>query len=340
MNDRRTFLKTLAAAGTAGFMPPAFAQGSGGAGAKPAVRLNVRGGAIDVHHHFQGPGMSAGNRPWTPERSLEQMEKFGIGVAILSMTQNGDLLYDGTEKARAAVRRGNEYGAKLMQQHPAKFGLMGGIPMPDIDGSVGEIAYAYDTLKVDAIGIYSNDNKGRWPGDPYFEPMWQELNRRNAIVYMHPLAPQCCRALPYGPNAAMLEFDFDVTRAVASIVLNGVMFRYPNIRFITVHSGGTVPMLAGRMNDRIPAGAQKYLPNGLYAELRKWYYDIAHASFPWPFAAMKAFMPESQILFGTDYSPEPIESTVDYLPQLKLSPGFERMLLRENAERLFPRFKV
>ena len=334
MNDRRTFLKTLAAAGTAGFMPRTLR------GQSNVVRLNVRGGAIDVHHHFQGPGMSAGNRPWTPERSLEQMEKFGIGVAILSMTQNGDLLYDGTEKGRAAVRRGNEYGAKLMQQYPAKFGLMGGIPMPDIDGSVGEIAYAYDTLKVDAIGIYSNDNKGRWPGDPYFEPMWQELNRRNAIVYMHPLAPQCCRALPYGPNAAMLEFDFDVTRAVASIVLNGVMFRYPNIRFITVHSGGTVPMLAGRMNDRIPAGAQKYLPNGLYAELRKWYYDIAHASFPWPFAAMKAFMPESQILFGTDYSPEPIESTVDYLPQLKLSPAFERMLLRENAERLFPRFKV
>jgi 6-methylsalicylate decarboxylase len=334
MNDRRTFLKALAAAGTAGFMPRTLR------GQSNVVRLNVRGGAIDVHHHFQGPGMSAGNRPWTPERSLEQMEKFGIEVAILSMTQNGDLLYDGTEKGRAAVRRGNEYGAKLMQQHPAKFGLMGGIPMPDIDGSVAEIAYAYDTLKVDAIGIYSNDNKGRWPGDPYFEPMWQELNRRNAIVYMHPLAPQCCRALPYGPNAAMLEFDFDVTRAVASIVLNGVLFRYPNIRFITVHSGGTVPMLAGRMNDRIPAGAQKYLPNGLYAELRKWYYDIAHASFPWPFAAMKAFMPESQILFGTDYSPEPIESTVDYLPQLKLSPGFERMLVRENAERLFPRFKV
>jgi predicted TIM-barrel fold metal-dependent hydrolase len=256
------------------------------------------------------------------------------------MTQNGDLLYEGGEKGRAAVRRGNEYGAGLMQKYPAKFGLMGGIPMPDIDGTLAEIAYAYDTLKVDAIGIYSNDNKGRWPGDPYFEPMWRELNRRSAIVYMHPLAPSCCRTLGYGVNPAMLEFDFDVGRGVASIVFNGVMFRYPHIRFITVHSGGTVPMLAGRMNDRIPAGAQKYLPNGLYAELRKWYYDIAHASFPWPFAAMKAFMPESQILFGTDYSPEPIESTVDYLPELKLTPQFEQMLLRGNAELLFPRFKL
>jgi predicted TIM-barrel fold metal-dependent hydrolase len=334
MSDRRTFLKTLAAAGAASLVPSGDLFGQA-----RVVRLNARGGAIDVHHHFQPPG-TTGNRPWSPELSLEQMEKFGIAVAILSMTQNGDLLYDGTEKGRTAVRRGNEYGAKLMQEHPTKFGLMGGIPMPDVEGALKEIEYAYDTLKVDAIGIYSNDNKGRWPGDPYFEPMWQELNRRNAIVYMHPLAPQCCRDLKYGPAASMVEFDFDVTRGVASIVVNGVMFRYPNIRFITVHSGGTVPMLAGRMKDRVPAGAEKYMPNGLYAELRKWYYDIAHATFPWPYAAMKAFMPESQILFGTDYAPEPIESTVNELPGLKLAKDFEQMMLRGNAEKLFPRFAV
>ena len=88
-----------------------------------------------------------------------------------------------------------------MQQYPKKFGLMGGIPMPDLEGSLKKIEYAYDTLKVDAIGIYTNDNQGRWPGDPYFEPMWQELNRRSAIVYMHPLAPPCCSDLKYGAAA-------------------------------------------------------------------------------------------------------------------------------------------
>lgn len=136
----------------------------------------------------------------------------------------------------------------------------------------------------------------------------------------------------------MLEYDFDVARAVASVVVDGVTFRYPDIRWITVHSGGTVPMLAGRMKDRVPAGAEPFLPNGLYAELRKWYFDVAHATFPRPMAAVRAFMPESQLLFGTDYAPEPIESTVNELPALKLPPAFERMLLRGNAERLFPRF--
>jgi predicted TIM-barrel fold metal-dependent hydrolase len=334
MIDRRAFLATLATAGAASAFPASEIFGR-----TPTVKLNVRGGAIDVHHHFLGPGMTS-NSPWSVEMSLDQMDKFGIGVAILSMTQGGSLLYDNTERGRAAVRAGNEFGAKLMQQYPKKFGLMGGVPLPDLEGTLREIQYACDTLEVDAIGIYTNDNQGRWPGDPYFEPMWQELNRRNAIVYMHPLAPSCCSSLKYGPNFAMLEFDFDVTRAVASIVVNGVMFRYPNIRFITVHSGGAVPMLAGRMKDRIPVGAERYLPNGLYAELRKWYFDVAHATFPWPFAAMRAFMPESQILFGTDYSPEPIESTVNELPGLKLSRAFEQSMLRGNAERLFPRFKL
>ncbi len=335
MADRRTFLQMMAAAGAASLAPTgAFAQDR-------VVKLRTRGGVIDVHHHFAAPGgIVAGGRAWNADLALTQMDKFGIAVSILSMTQNGDLLYDGTEKGRTAVRRGNEHGAMLMQQHPTKFGLMGGIPLPDLEGSLKEIEYAYDTLKVDAIGIYTNDNKGRWPGDSYFEPMWQELNRRNAIVYVHPLAPTCCRDLKYGAAANMLEYDFDVTRAVASIVTNGVMFRYPNIRFITVHSGGTVPMLAGRMKDRVPQDAEKYLPNGLYAELRKWYYDIAHASFPWPMAAMRAFMPDSQVLFGTDYPAQPIESTVNELPDLHLPQRFERMMLRENAERLFPRFKV
>jgi predicted TIM-barrel fold metal-dependent hydrolase len=334
MPNRRAFLKTLAATGAVALVPQTLG------GQEQVVKLNVRGGAIDVHHHYVPPGLPPGNRPWSPELALAQMEKFGIGVAILSASQNGAAYYDGTEKGRANVRRANDYAASLRQKYPAKFGHMATMPLPDVDGSLAEIAYAYDTLKVDGVSIHTNDNQGRWPGDPHFEPMWQELNRRNAIVFVHPMAPLCCRDLKYGPGAPMLEFDFDVTRAVASIVVNGVMFRNPNIRFVTVHSGGAVPMLAGRMKDRLPPGSEKYLPNGLYAELRKWYYDIAHASFPWPVAAMKAFMPESQILFGTDFAPEPIESTVNELPGLKLPRGFEQMMLRGNAERLFPRFKV
>ncbi len=365
--SRRELLKGLGAGATLSVF------GGGRLLAQEKVnKLHVTGGAIDVHHHHAPPALANGGRgaaagprgaappsaapapaagargrgrpdglagPWTPEKTLEQMDKFGIAVSILSMTQMGDVLYRGDETGRRNVRTGNDYGAKLMQQWPKRFGLMGGVPLPDIDGVLKEIEYCYDTLKVDAIGIYTNDNKGRWPGDKYFEPMWQELNRRNAIVYMHPLAPNCCANLNYGPAASMVEFDFDVTRAVASIVVNGVMFRYPNLKFITVHSGGAVPMLVGRMKDRVPAASEQYLPNGLYAEVRKWYFDIAHAAFPWPMAAARAFMPPDHLLFGTDYSPEPIESTVNELPGLKLPEDVYQALGRANAEKIFPRFK-
>jgi predicted TIM-barrel fold metal-dependent hydrolase len=274
MTDRREFLRILAAAGAGTIMPA-----SGLLGQERVVKLNVRGGAINVHHHYTPPGLTAaaGNRgaapaaggrtgAWTPERSIEQMDKFGIGVSIVSMTMMGDILYDGTEKGRAAVRAGNEYGAKLMQQYPRRFGLFGGLPLPDVDGALKEIEYAYDTLKVDGIGVYTNDTKGRWLGDKYFEPMWQELTGEK----------RSC--------------TFTRSRRSAAAILPITTSRMRAFRF-------------------------------------RW----------WP---LRQLMPESRILFGTDYSPEPIESTVNELPGLKLTKEFEQMLLRGNAERLFPRFRI
>jgi 6-methylsalicylate decarboxylase len=336
----------------------------------------AKGGRIDVHHHHVPPGINAGagfgvdgggrgagagggagrggaaakggapvntfGRGWTPERTLEQMDKFDIAVAVLSMTQMGNVLYDNTEKGRKAVRTGNDYGAKLMAEHPKRFGLFTGVPLPDIDGVMKEIEYGFDTLKADGVGIYTNDNQGKWPGDAYFDPMWQELNRRNAIVYMHPLAPPCCTNLNDSVSSAMNEFDFDITRACTSILANGVLHKYPNIKIIIPHSGGTMPMIAGRIKDRYPHDPkhEEYIPNGVIAELQKFYIDIAHAAFPYPMAAMMKFALPDHILFGTDYPFEPIESTVNEIPGLGIPAKVWRAIDRENAEKLLPRFKV
>jgi 6-methylsalicylate decarboxylase len=338
---RRDLLKTLAAAGAASILS------RGPLEAQSVTKSTAKGGRIDVHHHHQPPALRAGagrgrGPQWTPELSLEQMDKFDIAVAVLSLTQMGDLLYDGTEKGRANVRIGNDYGAKLMSDHPKRFGLFSAIPLPEVDASLKEMEYGLDTLKADGIGIYTNDNHDRWPGDPYFDPIWQELNRRKAIVYIHPLAPKCCSNLNDGVPTAMNEFDFDITRACTSLLAGGVLHKYADIRFIIPHSGGTMPVLAGRIKDRYPSDAKhtEYIPNGVYAELQKFYCDIAHASFPMPLAALLKFTPSSHILFGTDFSPEPIESTVNPLPDSGLSPALMRAIERENAEKLFPRFKV
>ena len=344
ITSRRKLLKNLAMAGAAAALPQVDLL------SQFVNKSTAKGGRIDVHHHHIPPALLAGLPPgdrgrlgsWTPERSIEQMDKFDIAIAILSMTQMGDLLYDGTGKGNAAVRTGNEYGAKIMSEHPKRFGLFTGVPLPDIDAVMKELEYGLDQLKADGIGIYTNDNHDRWPGDPYYDPMWQELNRRRAIVYMHPLAPPCCRNLNDSVPTAMNEFDFDITRACTSILANGVLHKYPEVRIIIPHSGGTMPVLAGRIKDRYPSDAKhaEYIPNGVWAELKKFYFDIAHASYAMPLAALLKFAPESNILFGTDFSPEPIESTVNELPTSGLSPALMRAIERGNAERLFPRFKV
>jgi predicted TIM-barrel fold metal-dependent hydrolase len=340
--SRRDALKTLAMTGTA-----IATLSSKHLFGQQVNKSTAKGGRIDVHHHHAPPALQvgpgrAGRAPWTPELSLQMMDKFDIAVSILSMTQMGDILYDGTERGRKAVRIGNDYGAKVMADHPKRFGLFTGVPLPDIDAVMTEIAYGLDTLKADGIGIYTNDNHNRWPGDPYFDPMWQELNRRNTIVYMHPLAPQCCRDLNDGVPTAMNEFDFDITRACTSILAGGVLHKYPNIKIIIPHSGGTMPVLAGRIKDRYPGDPKhaEYIPNGVYPELKKFYFDIAHASFPMPLAALLKFAPEDHILFGTDFSPEPIESTVNELPTSGLPPKLMAAIERGNTEKLFPRFKV
>jgi len=339
-SSRRELLKAFGGIGIAGIAqalrsPKLFAQ--------DGRTSTAKGGRIDVHHHFYPPGLppAAGGRNWTPERSLETMEKFQIAAAVLSMTQMADILYDKTEAGRRAVRLGNDYGAKVVADHPKRFGLFAGVPLPDIEGVLGEIAYAFDVLKADGVSIYTNDNQGRWPGDPYFEPMWQELDRRSAIVFIHQLQPPCCSRLNDSVPYSMSEGDFDVTRACTSILVNGVLHRYPNLKLIVPHSGGTMPMIAGRIQDRYPHSPQHdaYIPNGVIVELQKLYFDVAHATFAYPMAALMKFADPSHIVFGTEYAAEQVETTVKELPNLGLSPETLRAIERENAERLLPRFK-
>jgi 6-methylsalicylate decarboxylase len=296
-------------------------------------------GRIDVHHHFRVKGMK-GVMPedgWTPARSVEQMDKFGIATAIVSTPTLLDL-YDGSDRARELARTYNEYAAKMVKDYPGRFGFFACLPLPDREGSLREIEYALDTLKADGVGLFTNTGD-KWPGDPAFEAVFQELNRRKAVVFFHPLVGNCCRNLIPGVADTVLEFDFDTTRAVTSLLANGTLARSPDIRFVINHSGAALPVLAGRIRDRVTDHAERF-PHGVLYELQKLHYEVAHATYPWPIAALTKFVPTSQILFGSDYPFEAISTTVDQLPTSGLSRTTLRAIDRTNAERLFPRFKA
>ena len=336
--SRRDLLKGLAASAAGALLP---------AGAVVAQNSRPALGPIDVHQHIGGTGGLGGD--WSVQRVMDLMGKNGISSVIFSNAGTGDQLYTGDASGRAFARKFNENAAKIVSDHPKIFGFFAAIPFPDSDGSLKEIEYAYDTLKADGIGILSSIGDA-YPGNAKFKPSWEEMNRRKAVTFTHPWVPKCCLTL-FPEARDSVERDFDTTRAFTNLLYTGTLAAFPDIRYIVNHSGATLPVLAGRIKDRVPgaattggklptAGITPLTPKGVFYELQKLYYECAHAAYAAPIAALRAFVPTSQLLFGTDFPAEDPSSTVEELKKRNLPPDVLRALYRGNAERLFPRFKA
>lgn len=317
-----------------------------------AARPAGAGGRIDVHQHTVPPFYTkvmekeilATGHPlptWTPALAIETMDKNGVATGMLSpMTRVvQDSLSDKSERARTLARQNNDYSQKLVSDYPGRFGHFAALPLPDTDGSLKEIEYAYDTLKADGIGLWTSYGD-KWPGDPAFAPVFEELNRRRAIVFIHSAPPACCRELQPGVIDSVVEYDFDIARAIVSFLKNDGFRKYSNIRFIFPHSGGTLPVLANRVSETLPAKRSETATADVMEQIRNLYFDVAHASYPAPFSALTKVVPLSQILFGSDYPIVPFPVTEGPLETAGLPPGFLQAVNRGNAEKLFPRLKA
>jgi predicted TIM-barrel fold metal-dependent hydrolase len=340
--DRRKFLTatmaSLAALGADRGIASALQQR--GAGAQNPRR-------IDMHHHFAPPDwmaevkgrplLNAANLRWTAELSLADMDKGGVAASILSITNPG-IWFGDKDKTRVLARACNEFGAKLVQAHPTRFGLFATLPLPDVDASLTEIAYAYDTLKTDGIGLLTSYNDV-WLGNKAFRPVMEELNRRRAVVAIHPTAASCCRSLDYGLGPGSIEYGTDTSRAIIGVAFSGDAARFPEIRFIWSHAGGSLPFLAGRVDGGSNA-AKEALPNGFIAEARKFYYDLAGAANKGAIASLLQLVKPSQIVFGTDFPPGgSAEAEAAAIAATGMfSEADLRAVDRDNAVRLLPRF--
>ena len=307
---------------------------------------------IDVHHHILPPDyvaevggdrigalILAGKVPeWTPQTSIEAMDRNGIATAITSISAPGLWFGDDAQATRLA-RHCNDYAAEVRTSHPTRFGVFASLPLPNVDASLAEIAYALDDLQADGIGLLTSYGD-RYPGDPAFARVFDELNRRGAVVYFHPTNAPCSTCLPEIP-AATLDFPFDTTRAVVSLLFSGTFTRCPNIRFIFSHAGGTVPFLAERIARLAVRPEYKdALPNGVLPELARLYYDTALSANELSFASLLKLVAPEHVLFGSDFpfAPEAtMTATVKGLAGLGLSDTVLRGIERENALALFPR---
>src|SRR5689334_6425019 len=309
---------------------------------------------VDTHHHYYAPeyqkawldwedkrGLRHFPRQlgWSPAKSIEAMDQGGVQTAMLSLASTPGVWFDaGAAEAVRMARLCNEFAARMVRDHPGRFGLFATLPMVDVDSSLREIEYAFGTLNADGVGLQTNYGD-KWPGDAAYRPIFEELNRRKALVYFHPLVASCCGRLAVGTFPAVIEVPHDRTLAVANLLLSGSLARYRDIRWLFSHAGGTVPMLTARMDAfvRNRKDIGEIAPQGVEAEFRRLYYDTANATHPASMAALLKLVAGSQVVFGSDYPYVPIADQAAALRNLGLDPSLVAAIEGGNARRLLNR---
>lgn len=343
LNDRRSFITLLAGA---------VCAPRGNLFARPQPLPRVHPFRIDVHNHpippaWLGAKVVAASMPpevvdkarrWSPRAEIEEMDRNGVATAVLSVVNPGVWFGDNAQ-SRRLVRAFNEYAVQLRADYPGRFGLFAPVVPPDVDGSLTELAYALDVLKADGIGVFTSYGN-RWLADPSFAPVFEELNRRKAVVFVHPTAPSCCRKLIPTIPAALLEYPIDTTRCIVDWILTKSAFRYPDVRLIFCHAGGLITAGVGRLQilSETQEEMRTLLPRNFPAELSRFYYDISSSADPITMAALRAYVPASHILLGTD-SPfiGSMTPNIEQLLRLGLPKAELSAIERNNALALLPR---
>jgi len=347
MTSRREFLAGLAAAGASTLMQ------RGGA---PTTRR-----AIDVHHHLVPPKVLATHREefarvgalggnetmtkqvleWTPQISLELMDAAGVNTAMLSMSTPGSW-FGSAQDGRKMAREINEMGATMMRDHPGRFGLMASLPLPDTEGSLKEIEYAMTALKADGIGLMTSYDT--WPlGHQMFWPVYEELNRRRTIIFVHRTSATCCLNLRVGPGG-LQEFLIDDLRFLNSLLTSGTLNKFPNITWIHGHGDAMLPFVAklngAPINGADRAGKPAWAPNGVQAELKKVYVDTGGNNKLHLDELRKLGMLATRTMYCSDVPYGRINLTNMRNPAVGLSPEEIQAIEFGTAHQLFPKYKT
>ncbi len=323
---------------------------------------------IDVHSHFVPPvlrealadtsrfPMPVRAPEWTPQIALDLMDRNGIAAQLGSVSVPGT--HHGNDAhARDLSRRCNDFAAEVVATHPGRFGAFATLPLPDIVSAVAEIEYALDVLRLDGVTLFTSYD-GKHLGHPDLDPVLAALDDRHGIVFVHPTAHPSAGGIDLGLPPFMIEYPFDTTRAAVNLMLSTAMDRYPNVRFILSHAGGTLPFLAWRVAElgaRLVASAElrsryrvplfdaldgNITPDIVMELIGRFYVDTANAAGPAVFGALDQTTPPERVLFGTDwpYVPEKIvEVSTRDVDRSLTDPAQRAEVNRGNALELFPR---
>ena len=308
--------------------------------------VTMKPNRIDVHAHYVPPGAARPATPsqnfvsspmpaWTPEFALDFMDRHDIATQLLSLPSH---------LSREEARRINEYGAMVGKQYPGRFGLLAALPMDDVEATLSEIAFAFDQLNADGVTMVTNYS-GNYLGNSRFEPVFAELNKRSATIFIHPINPAGYDCVACGRPGPVIEFTFDTCRSVTDMLYAGVLSRHSNLKFILPHAGGPLPTLAPRLGTigTLPwvAHSAELTQAAMRTQLSRLYFDTAIAGTASSIGPVLELTTPDHILFGSDFPPasEPvIDQNIAALGALTCMTEAEKSAINQNARRLFRRF--
>jgi predicted TIM-barrel fold metal-dependent hydrolase len=326
--SRRHALAGMAGVGAAAFIgDKAFAAASAGT-RRIDTHCHVVPPAFVTAHHMEA---TEEFKAWSVARQLEEMDMNGIEVGMQGINSPGVDLVDQADAIKLA-RDCNDFAAKVMQDHPKRYGVMTALPMLHVDAALKEIEYGYSALKADGISM-TTSYQGKLISEPMFEPVLAELNRRKSVVFAHPQTISRDRSM----NTRVLEMPYDTGRAILDMVVRGNFKKYPNIRWIFAHGGGALPILWERAEEITAKTPDKPLAAGIRTVLKDLHFDVIGVANKLDFQLVAGLWGTDRLTFGTDWPFVQAKTTAGNFDALGLSAADAYKINRGNAEKLFPR---
>jgi predicted TIM-barrel fold metal-dependent hydrolase len=302
---------------------------------------------IDVHYHYMPPQwlaepdvdrtLAASVRPiadaWTPLVALDEMDRNAVQAVVTSVTSPG-VWFGDVDQSQRLARACNEYGAQLTSEHPGRFYSLTALPLPDLDAALAEISFGLDDLGAVGVTVFTSYD-GLWVADAHFAPVWEELNRRHAVVFVHPTTPAEAPKLP-GIASLLWEFPSDTGRVMLQWVASGASEKYSDVKLIFSHAGSAFLAGLGRLKVLAATRPELGLPNDLADRVARFYFELSSSTDSVTLGVLAGHADPSHVLLGTD-SPfiGPMGATIDQLDQQDLSPAARAGIEHLNARALF-----